>query len=244
MSSSEKGFFTVVDIKRYAYCPRIVFITSVLHLEERQSEAMEMGAEEHDTSFITPLLSKLRASRVLRGLELESERLGLTGKLDYLVVTRNRELVPIEVKWSESLGGKAKWDHKVQLAAYALLVEENLGSVVKRGYVYYLRERRLVEVLIDDDIKSVVRRILNDMHEMVLEERDPGVRAPLSKCLNCGYLLYCRPGLDRAGSSGSSGNSYMNIEADRKGPERRFPGKSGDEVRFLRSAKKLRDKPK
>ncbi len=67
MSPSEQGFFTVVDIKRYAYCPRIIFITSVLHLEERESEAMEMGAEEHDTSFITPLLAKLRVSRVFEG---------------------------------------------------------------------------------------------------------------------------------------------------------------------------------
>ncbi len=197
MSSVEQGFFTVVDVKRYAYCPRIVFITHVLHLEERVSEAMEMGAEEHDTSFITPLLAKLRVSRVLRGLELESERLGLVGKLDYLLVTRDRELVPVEVKWSESLGGRIKWDHRVQLAAYALLVEDNLGSTVKRGYVYYLKDKRIVETLIDDEIKGIVRRMLSSMHEMVLMERDPGVRAPLSRCLNCGYLSYCRPGLER-----------------------------------------------
>lgn len=197
MSSVEQGFFTVVDVKRYAYCPRIVFITHVLHFEERVSEAMEMGAEEHDTIFITPLLAKLRVSRVLRGLELESVRLGLVGKLDYLLVTKNRELIPIEVKWSESLGGRIKWDHRVQLAAYALLVEDNLGSTVKRGYVYYLKDKRIVETLIDDDIKGIVKRMLSSMQEMVLEERDPGVRVPLSRCLNCGYLSYCRPRPER-----------------------------------------------
>jgi len=239
VSPSEQGFFTVVDIKRYAYCPRIIFITSVLHLEERESEAMEMGAEEHDTSFITPLLAKLRVSRVLRGLELESVKLGLAGKLDYLFVTKNRELVPIEVKWSESIGGKAKWDHKVQLAAYALLVEDSLGSTVKRGYVYYLRDKRLAEVLIDDDIRGIVKRILNSMHEMVLEERDPGVKVPLSKCLNCGYLPYCRPGLGRSAGDGLSGNLYIKLERRSKGPESRFQEKSPKNNRFRRTSKKL-----
>ena len=43
MSCAEEGYLTVVEVKRYAYCPRIVFITHVLHLEEVASEAMQMG---------------------------------------------------------------------------------------------------------------------------------------------------------------------------------------------------------
>ncbi len=244
MSPQEQGFFTVVDLKRYAYCPRIVFITSVLHLEERTSEAMEMGVEEHDENFITPLLARLRASRVLRSLELESPRLGLSGKLDYLVVTSSRELVPVEVKWSEPLGGKARWDHRVQLAAYALLVEENLGLAVKRGYVYYLRVRKLVEVLIDEDIRTIVRRILRRMHEMVLEERDPGVMAPLSRCVNCGYLYYCRPGLDRSSVSRPSTELIYKEKRRSEGPGNRLSGEVAENGEVRRSAKKASGKDK
>ena len=238
MSPSEQGFFTVVDLKRYAYCPRIIFITSVLHLEERESEAMEMGAEKHDASFITPLLVKLRASRVLRGLELESVKLCLAGKLDYLVVTENQELVPIEVKWSDSIGGKAKWDHRVQLAAYALLIEEVLGFTVKRGYVYYLRDRRLAEVLLDEGIRRIVKRILKSMHEMVLEERDPGVKAPLSRCINCGYRPYCRPGVGGSAGHAHLTNSYIKVESPYKGPESLFPKKVAENNRFRQKSKK------
>jgi CRISPR-associated exonuclease Cas4 len=244
VSSSEEGGFTVVDLKRYAYCPRIVFITSVLHLDEKTSEAMEVGGEEHDERFITPLLARLHASKVMRSLELESRRLGFIGKIDYIIVTKNRELVPIEVKWSDSLGGKAKWDHRVQLAAYALLLEENLGSSVKRGYVYYLRDRRLVEVLIDEDMKSIVKRILTRMHEMVLEDRDPGIRVPLSKCRNCGYLSYCRPSLNRSNGPASLSEPLYKEKSRNKGPEKRFVQKASEEGQIRRKSNNVRRKPK
>jgi len=244
LSSAEEGLLTVVDLKRYAYCPRIVFITSVLHLEERTSEAMELGHEEHDERLIAPLLVKLSAKRVLRALELESKTLGLVGKLDYLVVTRNRELVPVEVKWSGSAKGRAKWDHRFQLAAYAFLIEENLGSRVNRGCIYYLKDRGLVETLIDEDIRLIVRRMLREMHEMVLEERDPGIKAPLSKCINCGYLPYCRPGIRRVGGKSSAPGPLYIFRARSEGPAKQSSIIPAENPENRRSSKILNRKLK
>lgn len=193
--TDDEGYLTVVELKRYAYCPRIVFITHVLHHEEVVTEAMEMGREEHDERAIAPLISRLKASRVLRGVELVSRRLRIAGKPDYLVQTRLNEYIPIEVKWAESERGKMKWDHRLQLAAYALLIEENYGTTVKRGYAYYLREHKVAEAALHEGLKTLVAKKIAEIHEMIETERDPLVRVPISKCLNCGYKAYCRPQL-------------------------------------------------
>ncbi len=197
MSGVEEGYLTVVEVKRYAYCPRIVFITHVLHLEEVVSEAMQMGREEHSESVIAPLISRLKVSKVLRDVALVSERLKIVGKLDFLLLTRFGEYIPVEVKWAVTDREKIKWDHKLQLAAYALLVEEKLKTTVKRGYTYYMREHRLAEVTLHDSLKKLAAKTIEKIHDMVEKERDPGIKVPLSRCLSCGYKTFCRPMLKR-----------------------------------------------
>ena len=193
--SVEEGYLTVVELKRYAYCPRIVFITHVLHHEEVVSEAMEMGREEHDTRVIAPLINRLKAVNVLRDVMLASDRLRIVGKLDYLILTRLGEYVPVEVKWAETERGRMKFDHKLQLTAYALLVEDNFKTTVKRGYAYYLREHKTSEIIFQDTLKKLAEKTIAKIHEIIEEEKDPGIRVPVSKCMGCGYKAFCRPGL-------------------------------------------------
>lgn len=195
MSSIDDGYLTTVEVKRYAYCPRIVFITHVLHLEEAKTEAMQLGVEEHDASIVAPIVSRLKATKVLRNVTLVSERLGLVGRLDFLLLTRFGEYVPVEVKWSEAEGGWVKWDHKLQLTAYALLVEESFRTTVKRCFAYYLRDRRVMEVTLNDGLKRLTVKTISSIHEMIEKEVDPGVKVPVSKCRNCGYKAYCRPSI-------------------------------------------------
>ena len=187
-------FITAVEVKHYAYCPRIVWFTHVLHLHEPVTEAMELGSEEHDESFITPLIRMVGAVRVLRNVELESERLRLRGKVDFVLITRFGEHVPVEVKWAEpARGGGPKRDHKLQLAAYALMLEELTGRPVKRAAIYYARVGKIVVFPLDEHEKREAKRIIRRVHEMVETGKEPAVRVPKSRCINCGFRRYCMP---------------------------------------------------
>lgn len=42
------NFFRLEEVRDYAYCPRVVYFTKVLHLRERVTEAMEYGRERHE----------------------------------------------------------------------------------------------------------------------------------------------------------------------------------------------------
>lgn len=193
MTFDIEEYFTVVDVKHYAYCPMIVFFTHVLHLQERVTEAMIYGVESHDESVIAPIATSLKASKIIRGLELISDKLKLRGKLDYLVVTKYGELIPVEVKWAEPEGGAAKRDHKLQLASYALMVEEAFGKSVKRAVVYYTRARKLTYIPMDESLKKHVRYILASMERIASKEEVPRPMVKPSRCINCGFKHYCRP---------------------------------------------------
>jgi len=168
-----------------------VYFTHVLHLNERITEAMLYGRESHDESIITPIIAKIKASKVLRNVELISNKLKLKGKIDYLIITKFNELIPIEIKWSELEHGTVKRDHKLQLAAYSLMIEENFNKIVKRAIVYYTRIKKLITIPIDENIKNEVKHIMNEISKIVSNEEIPKVIKP-KHCINCGFRVYCR----------------------------------------------------
>ncbi len=82
----------VNDLKQFEYCPRIVFYNTVMPVERKSTVKMERGKE------IELKLDSLEARRTLRRYRLaegerryhvwlSSDRLGLSGKLDLLIVT-------------------------------------------------------------------------------------------------------------------------------------------------------------
>ena len=186
-------YITASDIKRYGYCPKIIYFTHVLHLEERVTEAMEYGREIHREKHVQPLIAKIKPSKILRNYELKSDSLKITGKPDFILVTKFNEYIPVEVKWAEEeFKGEVRRDHKYQIGAYALLIDEAFKTTVKRGYIYYLRSKRIVEVKITSSLKKEVMRIIKKIYSIVNDEVEPKVKVGKSKCENCGWRKYCR----------------------------------------------------
>jgi len=186
----EEDFLTPTDVKRFAYCPKIIYISRVLHLEERTTDYMEFGKEKHDKSIIAPLVASLKVKKVLENVEMESQRLRMRGKVDYVLITKFEEHVPAEIKWAEAFKS-IKRDHALQIATYALLVEENFKTVVKRGAVYYLRSKNIHVLSINDDLKKEVKSIINRISEIIDNEIEPEVKVIKSRCMNCGFRNYC-----------------------------------------------------
>ncbi len=194
MDEQEQEYITAADMKRYAWCPRIIYFTHVLHLEERVTETMEEGKEEHDDAIIAPIVAHLKAKRVIKGLNLVSDTLRLSGKPDFILETKFGELIPVEVKAASlDASNKAKKDHIMQLSCYALLIEDNFKKVVKRCAVYYLRDKRVAYIAVTNDLKLEAKKVIDRAYRIIEHEEIPNVRQPISKCKNCGYYRYCYP---------------------------------------------------
>ncbi|OPY55370.1 MAG: CRISPR-associated exonuclease Cas4 [Methanosaeta sp. PtaU1.Bin112] len=189
---------TVSDVKQYQYCPRIIYFDHVLHVPKPPDQKLETGKEKHDaiTSrekrrkgalFYDPQLD--RAEKMFR-VALESSTLGLRGILDYLVKT-NREFIPVDYKFGHSNKGGVHLNHKYQLTAYALLVEENYKTIVRRGFVHYSKDRVNVQIDLNDEIRNRALKMIREIGQIIEDEIEPPCTRNRGRCTDCEYGRYC-----------------------------------------------------
>jgi CRISPR-associated exonuclease Cas4 len=118
---------------------------------------------------------------------LFSRRYGLTGKPDYIVAERGAT-IPIEVKPNRVAPAPRESD-TLQLAAYALLVEEHYGTAPAYGLLKYR------DAVFQVDITAELRARLLDT--LAALRRDLSARdvarshAEARRCRACGYREVC-----------------------------------------------------
>jgi len=195
-------FVSVTDIKHYVYCPRLVYFDKVLHATPVFGSQQEEGKESHEDYVGKELRRKdaIYYSPEFVGAEkllfssLSSDALGLQGNVDLIIKTAKGEFVPVEYKNMRSDDGRVCMDHKYQLVAYALLIEENFGAIVKRGFVNYIPETLILQFEITPTMKSHVKRVLGHIKRIIREEELPPVRVAKHKCQGgCGHKQTCQP---------------------------------------------------
>ncbi len=186
-------YIAPTDIREYAFCPRLVYYKNLLHIYERTTEPMMLGREVHDEQQITHLIPLLKVTKVLKNVELVSKRLKVAGKVDYILVTKFNEYIPVDMKLSEPYHGTAQKHHKMQLTAYSLLIEEAYKTIVKRAIIYYLRARKTIIIPITDSLKAQAKEIIKNIYRILETNIEPKVPYIAAKCKSCNYLRYCWP---------------------------------------------------
>ena len=201
VSDVAEVFVSVTDVKHYFYCPRIVYFERVLHArpllgsqqedsQQRHEEYVRKELRRKDTVYYSP--DFVGASKQLF-VQLSSARLGLQGVLDLLIRTRQGEYVPVDYKMMESDQGRVWMDHKYQLVAYALLIEDCLGGPVKRGFINYIPEDLVISLEITPTMKTHVKRVLGHIKRIIREEKLPPIRVAKNKCTGgCGHKNLCQ----------------------------------------------------
>ena len=208
----DEVMFTVTDVKQMGYCARIAYYAYCLPgLTPAPTYKMEAGALagrkteelEHRRSLRAYGLKEEpdeAAGEAGREFDvwLESPKLGLRGRLDMLIEAAG-ELIPVDYKDSDPRpvakrgAGPRQAQHnwQVQLAAYALLLEEARGQSVQRGFIYYIPERRARPVAITEDLKTVVIESVGRMRDIIARERMPDATPYRGRCQACEYRRFC-----------------------------------------------------
>lgn len=182
----------VSDIKQYLYCSRITYYHYVVPVDRKVSFKMDHGREQH---FEIERLERRRrltrygldqGERRFR-LPLHSERLGLTGVLDLLLLSP-AGYFPVDYKHTT---GAPALGHKYQLVGYSLLVEEALGVTVKRGFIYLIPTNRVVEVAMSANARTHFRRLMGAVRNIVRGQRMPAATPSPWRCCDCEFRRYC-----------------------------------------------------
>jgi len=123
---------------------------------------------------------------------LESKTLRLRGLLD-LLIQLDGECIPVEYKYMKSARGKIWTDHKYQLAAYALLLDDRYRTTVKRGFVNYVVEDLVLSCEISDAVKRYTKQLIKKIQELIVRQELPPVTVPISRCTGgCGFYWVCK----------------------------------------------------
>lgn len=182
----------VNDLKQYEYCPRIVFYNTVMPLDRKVTFKMQRGTE---AEFHLDALEKRRSLRRYKlgdgerrfHVWLHSERLGLSGKMDMLIVSK-QEYFPVDFKYTR---GRPHRNHISQLAGYAVLAEEQYQTIIETAFIYLVPLGELVAIKITKELKKEVSVRLSSIREMILDEILPPPTQVRARCAECEFRNYC-----------------------------------------------------
>jgi CRISPR-associated exonuclease Cas4 len=183
---------TVSDVKQLGYCARIVYYTYLLGGRRPTTFKMAEGTRSHEEEGRRELRRSLRAYGLDSGerrfdVALRSERLGLSGRLD-MVIESQREVLPVDFKNGTAPPGR---NHRYQLTAYALLVEEAWRRPVRRGFIALIPARRTVPVAISPTMRAEVQREIAAIRAMIAAEQMPPPTRMRGRCTDCEFRPWC-----------------------------------------------------
>lgn len=124
-------------------------------------------------------------------LSLKSKSLGLSGRIDK-VEKVEAGLAPVEIKTGKPPA--YVWPEDVmQLAAYAILLEEKFGGSTHFGFVEYTRTYERRPVMLGEREKRDVLRLRNEVLSFLSEPESliAGFRKNPNKCQGCSISLQC-----------------------------------------------------
>ncbi len=192
MPAGELTALRVNDLKQFEYCPRIVFYNTVMPLDRKVTFKMQRGTE---AEFRLDALEKRRSLRRYKLMEgerrfhvwLHSERLGLSGKMDLLIVAQN-SYFPVDFKYTR---GRPHRNHISQLAGYTVLVEDHFQTHVETAFIYLAPIGELVAIKMTPELKQEVPERLAEIRTMIKEEILPAPTPVRARCGECEFRNYC-----------------------------------------------------
>ncbi len=191
MLDENRWLFTVTDLKQYMYCPRILFYQTCLPDVRPITYKMQAGVEAHVDERQRASRRSTRWYGLPEGERLfdvwvQSPTLGLSGQIDEVVQTES-EIVPVDYKMAQRVGEH----YKIQLAAYAMMLEETRQTQVRRGIIYLIPLRKANEVPITRALRQRVLSTLETMRAIAERETMPEPTEWRQRCADCEFRRFC-----------------------------------------------------
>src|SRR5438445_8213037 len=180
----------IMSLHALAYCERLFYLEEVENFriaDERVYAGRRLHVE----------LERLEDEDEWLRLNLESEKWGLMGKVD-CVRRRDGMLIPYEHKRGRSAvsatGLPEAWaSDRLQVIAYAAMVEEHSGRKVTEGRIRYHASNVMVRVPIDEEALEDLTKAITRARELQDTVERPPVTENERLCVKCSRAPICLP---------------------------------------------------
>lgn len=175
------------------YCERLFYLEEVEELRVADA-AVFAGRALHEE------IAREEGERIER-FTLESGGLGMRGQLDALR-RRDGRWIPYEHKRGrprrDALKKPEAWDSdRIQIGAYAMLLECAVGETVTEGRLRYHKEGVTVRVAVDDALRAEVLAAVARARELRQAVDRPPVTSNDRLCMRCSLAPVCLPEEER-----------------------------------------------
>jgi CRISPR-associated protein Cas1 len=181
-------------VNEYVYCPRLFFLEWVDSLWASNADVAE-GLRRHrkvDAGGGLAPLPEQGELRAARSVELASEELGITAKLD-LVQGEAGGVVPVDTKKGRPARDGTPWEpDAVQVCAQVLLLREH-GYDCERGEIFYAETRQRVVVEPTEELVARTLSLVGEARAAAAELRPPPPLESSPKCPRCSLVGICLP---------------------------------------------------
>lgn len=192
--TTAEHLFRVIDLKQYAYCPRVLYYHTVLPQVRPVTYKMEAGVAAHELAEGRERRRSLSSYGVPAGerffqVALQSSTLGLSGELDMVIETET-ELIAVDYKNTAKVGKH----FKLQLMAYGRLLETawpGPAKTVSRGFLYLIPQRKAVEVRFTAPLRRELAAALVALGQIAHQQQMPPPAAHQAQCVDCEFRRFC-----------------------------------------------------
>lgn len=189
-------YITPSEVIEYLYCPRFIFYMNVLCIPQHEEQRYKVlkGRELHEKKERVNreyLRKKLGVTAKDILVYLASQRYHLKGIVDEVLSLEDGTLAPLDYKFAEYKDTTYR-THKYQSVLYGLLIKDNYGQEVKKGYVCYLRSRHKVkEIAFQQKDFDEALRIIDEILTIVQKGFYPRKTKSSIRCIDCCYRNIC-----------------------------------------------------
>lgn len=217
---SDDEYIMISSLQHLAFCERQ---WSLIHIESEWKDNVLTveGRAMHDHVHEDGISSKPDA-RLVRGMRLRNEALGLYGVADLVELrksnggvriphSRGRYLpYPVEYKHGQSRPDDAD---EVQLAAQAMCLEEMFDISVSTGAVFYGKPKRRYEVQITQILRDRVVSLCSRARELISLSARPLARVG-KHCGRCSLADICMPDVISRSDFSTYNDEVIRIASD------------------------------
>ena len=185
---------TPSHIIEYLFCPRYTYFEYVLCIPQNEDKYYKVnrGREIHDQKLERNkeyLRKKLGVQEKWTDQYLTNE--SLRGKVDEILLMNDGSMAPLDYKFA--LYNEKIYDtYRQQILCYAVLIEQNFGKPVNRGYLVYTRSKnKVVQVPVSEKDKQTIYGSIESIQQIISENHYPKATKYKMRCLNCTYRNIC-----------------------------------------------------
>ena len=187
---------TPSEVIEHIYCPRFTYFMNCLNIPQHEEQRYKVlkGREihkSHEESNRAYLRKRLGCIDKDISVYIASRSLGVRGVVDEVLHLSDDTLAPLDYKYAE-YRDTAFETHKMQSVLYALLIMENYGKPVKKGFICYTKDgNKVKEIVYSEHDFCSAKEVVQEIFKVILKGYYPGRTRWQNKCIDCCYRNIC-----------------------------------------------------